>query len=112
MSRQGKPSATQLATPVWWVYLVRSLKDGSLHCGITVDVERRIRQHNGTIPGGNRSTRAKRPVELAWAEAQPSRSAALGREASIKRMSRAEKLRLVAATTDRGEQRRGEDHVA
>lgn len=43
------------------VYLVRC-SDGSLYCGVSTDVERRVRQHNaGTA---SKYTRSRRPVEL------------------------------------------------
>jgi len=42
-------------------------------------------------------TRARRPVRLVYEERQPDRSAALRREAALRRLSRAEKLALVRA---------------
>ncbi|QIB67579.1 GIY-YIG nuclease family protein [Kineobactrum salinum] len=68
--------------------------DGSLYTGVTVNLQRRVQQHNGTLAGGPRYTRGRRPVHLQWSEAAPDRAAALRREAAIKRLPRAAKLAL------------------
>jgi putative endonuclease len=76
------------------VYLLRCADD-SLYCGWTTDVERRVAEHGaGTA---SRYTRSRRPVELAAVFEAADRSAALREEARIKRLSRAEKLALIAA---------------
>lgn len=68
--------------------------DSSLYTGVTRDVGRRLRQHNGEIVGGSRYTKSRRPVCLLWHEAAADRSAAQQREAQIKSLSRAQKLKL------------------
>jgi putative endonuclease len=74
------------------VYLLRCA-DGSLYCGWTTDVERRLAAHGaGTA---SRYTRSRRPVELAAVIPVADRSAALREEARIKRLPRAAKLRLL-----------------
>jgi len=77
----------------WHVYILECA-DATLYTGITRDIEKRLRQHNGAAAGGPRYTRGRRPVCLVWSEAVPDRGAALRREAAIKKMSRARKLRL------------------
>lgn len=47
--------------------------------------------------GGAKYTRSRLPVELVYQEAVPDRSAALRREAAIKRLDRRRKLALIAA---------------
>ncbi len=80
-------------TSLWTVYLVRC-RDGSLYTGITTDIDRRLAAHNaGTA---SRYTRTRLPVKLAHQEPAGTRSAALRREAAIKRMSRQSKLELVS----------------
>ena len=77
-----------------WVYVL-SCADGSLYTGWTVDVDRRLAAHQaGTA---SRYTRSRRPVALAASWSLPGRSAAMREEARIKRLPRAEKLRLLAA---------------
>lgn len=79
-----------------WVYLLRCA-DGSLYCGWTNDLERRLRAHNEGR--GAKYTRSRRPVALVWLERCGDRSAALRREREIKRMSREEKIRLTEKET-------------
>jgi putative endonuclease len=74
------------------VYLLRCA-DGTLYCGWTVDVERRVAAHNAGR--ASRYTRARLPVELAWSCAQPDRGAAMREEARIKQLPRAAKLALI-----------------
>ncbi|WP_117317105.1 GIY-YIG nuclease family protein [Chromatocurvus halotolerans] len=78
----------------WCVYLLRCA-DGSLYTGITRDLPRRLRQHNGELVGGSRYTRSRRPVALAWSTQAECRAEAQRLEASIKALSRAAKWALV-----------------
>jgi putative endonuclease len=78
----------------WYVYILKCA-DGSLYAGVARDLQRRLRQHNGELVGGSRYTRGRRPVELLWSDTEPDRSSAQRREASIKKLSREEKLRLL-----------------
>lgn len=74
------------------MYLLRCA-DGSLYCGWTNDLERRVAAHQaGTA---SRYTRSRLPVELAWWRAMGSRSEAMREEARIKRLPRAAKDELV-----------------
>lgn len=77
----------------WYVYLVRCA-DGTLYCGVTTRVERRVAEHNES-PRGARYTRSRRPVVLVYSEPCEDRSAACQREYEIKRLSRADKEGLV-----------------
>jgi putative endonuclease len=77
----------------WWVYLLRC-GDGSLYAGATNDLDRRVAAHaKGT---GGRYTRSRLPVALVHAERARDRGSALRREAALKRLTREEKLELVA----------------
>ena len=76
-----------------WVYLLRCA-DGSLYCGWTPDVQARLAVHQAGR--ASRYTRSRLPVELAWARELPDRGAAMREEARIKRLTRPEKLALVA----------------
>ncbi len=79
----------------WYVYLLHCA-DGSLYTGITLDVSRRVAEHNGEGLQGARYTRSRRPVSLAYVEPVASRAEAAQREAAIKRMDRPAKLALCA----------------
>lgn len=78
----------------FFVYLVECA-DGSYYCGWTVNLAARVRAHNGGA-GGARYTRTRRPVRLVYSERHASRSAAMRREAAIKRMRRNDKEALLA----------------
>ena len=80
-------------TSRWLVYILRC-SDGSLYTGITNDLPKRLTAH--TAGRASKYTRSRLPVRLAYSERQRSKSAALKREAAIKRLRRAEKDRLVA----------------
>ena len=59
----------------------------------TTDVQRRFQEHrSGT---GARYTRSRPPVTLVYTEAAADRSAAQRREAAIKKLPRAQKLKLI-----------------
>ena len=76
-----------------FVYLLRCA-DGSLYCGWTTDVDRRLKMH---LAGrASRYTKRRLPVEVVYVAEAANRSAALREEARIKRLSRREKLELIA----------------
>lgn len=84
-----------------YVYLLRC-EDGSLYCGWTTDLERRLRVHNSGK--GAKYTRSRLPVELVYWEALENRTQALIREWHIKNMTREEKLQLVLSAKLNGAQ--------
>lgn len=76
----------------WWVYLLEC-RDGTLYTGCTDNIPRRIALHNAGR--GAKYTRGRGPVILRYQEEVPDRSAALRREAAIKRLSRTGKQALI-----------------
>lgn len=67
----------------WFVYLVEC-SDGTLYCGATTDVNRRLIEHNrGTA---SRYTRGRRPVVLISRAPCPDRASALILEAAVKKL--------------------------
>jgi putative endonuclease len=75
----------------WFCYLL-ACADGTLYTGVTNDVARRLAMHNrGTA---SKYTRSRRPVRLVHSEPCGDRSAALKREAAIRRLSPAAKRAL------------------
>ena len=77
---------------MYFVYLLECA-DGSLYTGVTTDVERRFAEHQAGT--GSHYTRAKGAVRIVYTEPQPDRSAALRREAAIKKLPRSAKIALV-----------------
>ena len=78
----------------WHVYILQCA-DATFYTGVARDLQKRLLQHNGGQAGGAKYTRGRRPVQLVWFDSAPDRSAAQQREATIKKMSRGEKLRLI-----------------
>ena len=77
----------------WYVYVL-CCGDGSLYTGYTDNIPRRLAVHQSGK--GAKYTRSRLPVELAYWEELPDKSAALRREAAIKQLTRKEKLGLIA----------------
>lgn len=75
----------------FYVYLLKC-RDGSLYCGYAKDLKARLKQHGSGK--ASRYTRSRLPVNLVYSEKLNSKSAALKREAGIKRMPRKQKLAL------------------
>lgn len=78
---------------MYYLYILECA-DGTLYTGITVDLERRLKEHNGSGLGA-RYTRARRPVKLVYSEEFPNRSTASSAESRIKRLPREEKLKMI-----------------
>ncbi|HEX4561839.1 MAG TPA: GIY-YIG nuclease family protein [Gemmatimonadales bacterium] len=76
----------------WLVYVLRC-RDGSLYTGITNDLPRRLASHRAGT--GSAYVRTRLPVRVVHREPQPDRSAALRREAAIKKLTRPDKLALI-----------------
>ncbi len=80
---------------LYYVYILKC-NDDTLYTGITNNLERRIRQHNGEIRGGAKYTRNRRPVELVYLKKYPNRKKAMKREWTIKHtLNHQQKLSLV-----------------
>jgi len=75
-----------------FVYLLRCA-DGSLYCGWTVDVPKRLAAH--ATGRGSRYTSSRRPVALAAAWEVPTHTDARRLEARVKQLTRREKVALV-----------------
>jgi len=76
----------------WYVYIIKC-KDTKLYTGVTKNLKRRIREHNGGY--GCKFTRCRAPVKLVYKEKAPDISQALKRESAIKRLGRPQKLKLI-----------------
>ena len=74
-------------TPImYYVYVLRSSKDGNKCIGSTSDLKRRLFEHNS---GRVISTNPRRPFELIYYEAYKAETDARRRESSLKLKSRA-----------------------
>jgi putative endonuclease len=76
----------------WQVYIILCT-DNSLYTGITKNIERRLSQHGRQQ--GAKYFRGRSPRQVVYLEGGHTRSSASKREAAIKQLSRADKLRLL-----------------
>ena len=67
--------------------------DGSFYVGSTVDLERRIAEHNAG--GGAAYTRRRRPVRVVYAEEYARVDEAFAREKQVQNWSRAKRVALI-----------------
>ena len=84
----------------WCVYILRCA-DNTLYTGVTTDLKKRLRQHNGEIVGGAKYTQNKRPAICVYQELVADRSTAQKREYVIKQLSREEKVLLIEGLAEK-----------
>ncbi|OLS02539.1 GIY-YIG nuclease family protein [Tissierella creatinophila] len=77
---------------MFYVYILRC-NDNTLYTGFTVDLERRIKTHNKGM--GAKYTRGRLPVELVYKEEYKTKSEALKREYTLKKLNRIQKLKII-----------------
>lgn len=78
----------------YYVYIVRCI-DGTYYTGKTIDLPRRLLQHNGELINGARYTSSRRPVKLMFYEEYLTNRFACQREREIKKFSPSEKEDLI-----------------
>ncbi len=83
--------AKEEIVPQYFVYILKC-RSGELYTGYTSNPKRRLQQHEAGV--ASKYTRSRLPVTLVFLERCPSKSSSLRREAEIKKLSHAEKLRL------------------
>jgi putative endonuclease len=84
---------------MWFVYLLKSKKDGSYYIGHTEDIKRRIVEHN---QGKTKSIKHKIPYKLIYCEIYCNKTVAIKRELELKNNS-FKKKELIKKITYRGE---------
>jgi predicted GIY-YIG superfamily endonuclease/ribonuclease HI len=85
----------------WFVYIVKCA-DKTFYTGITIDLKRRVHEHNGNDKKGARYTKTRRPVKLVYSETANSRSEAIKRELAIKQLGRLAKIKLIKSKKKTG----------
>ena len=82
----------------WWVYMIET-HSGKLYTGISTDIERRFLEHRDNKAGrAAKFFRSDSPRAVVYREAVNDRSEASRRESAIKKMSRPQKILLVASS--------------
>lgn len=74
------------------VYILKCADD-TLYCGMTNDLEKRVKAHNEK--NGAKYTRGRTPVRLVYFETDYTMSEALKRECAIKKLTKQKKLKLI-----------------
>jgi len=82
---------------MYFVYILKSLKDGKYYVGLTSDVQKRLGNHNS---GLNKSTKNRRPFKLIYSESLKRRSEAREREKFLKSYSGVEEKRKIILEHD------------
>jgi putative endonuclease len=80
-----------------YIYMLRCA-DNTFYIGWTFDPQARLATHNAAK--GAKYTRARLPVTLVYTEQLPNESAARKREVALKRLTRAQKLKLLSASAN------------
>lgn len=78
---------------MWQVYILECA-DKTLYTGITVDLARRLNEHNN-LKLGARYTKARRPVKIVYSKKFHNRSTVSKAESKIKKLTREEKLKII-----------------
>ncbi|MCZ2720681.1 GIY-YIG nuclease family protein [Marinomonas sp. 15G1-11] len=83
-----------IPTPVWSVYIIQT-RLNTLYTGVTTDVDRRFKEHQGSARGA-KYLKGKGPLVLIWQQVIGTKSDALKTEYYIKRLKRKEKSALIS----------------
>ena len=76
----------------WFVYILEC-QDKTLYVGVTLDVVKRLKEHNTTSIC--KYTRIRKPLKLVYQEECLNHHVARGRELELKEFNREEKLELI-----------------
>lgn len=90
MKRKEEASKTERK---YYAYILLCA-DNTLYSGFTTDLKRREATHNNGH--GAKYTRARRPVQMVYHETFATKHDAMHREAEFKRLTREEKIELIA----------------
>ena len=92
----SKTSTKTLKTASEWFLYMVECADGRVYTGITTDVERRFIEHSEGGIKGAKALRGKGPLKLVFQQQMLNRSDASIAESAIKKLSKQQKLLLIA----------------
>jgi putative endonuclease len=75
------------------MYVVKC-NDNTYYTGVTIDLDRRVSEHNGSLKGA-KYTKTRRPVKLVYNTEFKNRSLACIAEAKFKKLSRIKKIKII-----------------
>ena len=97
---RGSAAGGDVGETQWFVYVLVSSSINATYVGIAIDVQRRLQQHNGALPGGARATRRGRPWQIVTSCGPlQSRGSALQLEYRIKAARGLERIRIAEELT-------------
>lgn len=79
---------------MYYFYILRC-SDNSLYCGMTSNLDKRIKEHNSDSSKGAKYLRAKKPAKVVHTEKFPDIKSAMNRELQVKKWTKAKKEALV-----------------
>ncbi len=77
-----------------YFYILRCA-DNSLYCGMTKNLEVRLKQHNSSGAAGAKYLRGKKPAKLVYSEEYPDIKSAMVRELEVKTWPKSKKEALI-----------------
>ena len=83
----------------WYLYVVQC-SDGTLYTGVSTDIDRRVREHNGSKRGA-KYTKTRRPVRLVWSKEFNNRSEAQSAEYNFKKLFHKQKWEIINEDSNR-----------
>lgn len=84
---------------MYFFYILRG-SDNSLYCGMTKNLENRLKEHNSSGAKGAKYLRGKKPVSIVYSEEYPDIKAAMKRELEVKKWPKAKKEALVVGNVE------------
>ncbi len=75
-------------------YILRC-SDNSLYCGMTSNLDKRVKEHNSDGKRGAKYLRSKKPLKLVYKETYPDIKTSMNREFQVKKWTKAKKEALV-----------------
>ena len=79
---------------MYYFYILRC-SDNSLYCGMTSNLDKRLKEHNSKTSKGAKYLRAKKPVSLVYSETYPDIKTAINRELHVKKWTKVKKEALI-----------------
>ena len=80
---------------MYFFYILRC-SDNSLYCGMTKNLENRLKEHNFSSAKGAKYLRGKKPAIIVYSEEYTDIKAAMSREVEVKKWSKMKKEVLIA----------------
>ena len=79
---------------MYHLYILRC-SDNSLYCGMTSNLDKRLKEHNSDSSKGAKYLRARKPVKIVYSESYQDIKSAMNREFQIKKWTKAKKEALI-----------------